>query len=136
MAMTQYKSKTFGPLPHDLINDTLGTELAGGKVILSVRAHEHIARDHPLDYASVMASIDVVLASPGYIGQAPRHARNFEMVRRVRLLNGTAIVLVALSLERNQFGNYNIRSGYCLKEDDVTTRVTNGHLIIPKRKGP
>ncbi len=98
-----------GELPVDLINRTLGTELGPGRVRLSGRAHRHIAEDHPNDYATCMKALPSVIAAPTYIGQAPHHARNIELVKRVRGIAGW-MVLVAVGLEPDRRGDYRVRS--------------------------
>ena len=65
----RYPALDLGPLPVDLINRTLGTELEPGRVRLSARAHRHIAEDHPDDYQTCMAALPGAVAAPTYIGQ-------------------------------------------------------------------
>jgi len=125
-----------GVLPVDLINRTLGTELEPGDAILTATADRHIANDHPNDYGLVKASLGLVIESPTYIGQSPHHAESFELVRRVVGSNGIDIVLAAITLTRNEYGNYNVHSAYRLTEEKVTGRIKRGHLCLPKKKGP
>ena len=56
---TRYTALDLGPLPVDLVNRTLGTELDPGRVRLSVRAHRHIAEDHPNGYATCMKALPI-----------------------------------------------------------------------------
>jgi hypothetical protein len=72
----------FGPLAVDMINRTIGTELQPGLARLSSRAHRHAQIDHPEDYALCMRIIEAVVMDPSFIGQAPKHGRNFELLRR------------------------------------------------------
>jgi hypothetical protein len=132
----RYAQILLGPLPVELINATIGTELEPGGAILTSRAHRHIARDHAEDYAVVMAYIRVLIAAPTYIGQSPHHGEGFEMVRRVIVPGETEIILAGINLTRNEFGNYNVHSAYRLTEEKVTGRIHRGHLLFPKKKGP
>jgi hypothetical protein len=79
----RYPAIDLGPLPVELINHVLATELEPGGVRLSERAHQHIAEDHPRDYALCLASLRKAIAEPSFIGHAPKHNGNFEIVRRV-----------------------------------------------------
>ena len=129
------KVLVLGPLPVDLINRTLGTELDPGDAILTANADRHIEKDHFTDYVLVKSSLALVIEEPTYIGQSPRHAGSFELVRRVVGPNGIDIVLAAVTLTRNEFGNYNVHSAYRLTEEKVTARIRRRHLCLPKKKG-
>ena len=128
----RYPALDLGPLPVDLINRTLGTELDPGRVRLSARAHRHIAEDHPNDYQTCMAALPGAVAAPTYIGQAPHHARNIELVKRVRGVEGW-MVLVAVGLEPDRRGDYRVRSSYLVRESTVEGRRLRGRLLTPKR---
>ena len=129
---TRYPALDLGPLPADLINRTLGTELEPGRVRLSARARLHIAEDHPNDYQTCMAALPGAVAAPTYIGQAPHHARNIELVKRVRGVEGW-MVLVAVGLEPDRRGDYRVRSSYLVRESTVEGRRLRGRLLTPKR---
>ena len=129
---TRYPALDLGWLPVDLINRTLGTELEPGRVRLSARAHRHIAEDHPDDYATCSAALPTAIAAPSYIGQAPHHGDNFELVRRVRGLQGR-MVLVAVGLEPDKRGDFRVRTAYLIKEATVERRRLEGWLLVPKR---
>jgi hypothetical protein len=132
----KYAQILLGALPVDLINATLEADLEPGDAILTSRAHRHVALDHPNDYAAVITYLALVIAQPTYIGQSPHHSGAFEMVRRVIIPNQNEILLAAISLTRNDLGNYNVRSAYSLKESEVTRRIQLRHLCNPKRKAP
>lgn len=117
----RYQAVEFGPLPVEAINRALGTELEPGNVRLGEQAHRHIAEDHPEDYEACMAALPLAIANPTFVGQAPKHQRNFEIVRRVARPDGQA-VLVAIGLELNEFGNYAIKSSYLIKAETVNNR--------------
>lgn len=103
------------------INAALGTELEPGPVRLSEAAHRHMAEDHPDDYLDCLTLLPQVVAAPTFIGQAPRHGRNFEMVKRVVRPDGK-VVLVAIGLEPDDTGVYRVRSCYLISAETVDKR--------------
>jgi len=125
-----YPSRDLGPLPVDLVNAALGTELEPGRVRLSTLAHKHMAEDHPDDYATCIATLPLAVADPTFIGQAPRKTGNFEMLRRVNRPDGK-VVLVAIGLERDDRGDYRVRSCYLVSAETVDSRRRAGRLIAP-----
>jgi hypothetical protein len=125
-----YPRIDLGPLPVDLINDVLNTELEPGEVYLSARAHRHMAEDHPHDYAACFAALPLAVAAPSFIGQAPGHTRNFELIRRVNRADG-AVVLAAISLDRDDKGDYRVRSCYLVADADIDARRRAGRLSPP-----
>ena len=123
------KLKAFrvGPLPAAAINAALGTELDPGDVWVSKAAHQHIAVDHADDYAAVKANIIDIITAPTWVGQDPKHAENFYLVRRVPQ-QGKEAVLIAIGLEPNEYGTYNVRTAYAISEDDILARRLRGSL--------
>jgi hypothetical protein len=103
-----YPAREFGPLPVATINATLGTELGPGTVHLSVKAHHHIAADHPADYPVCWRHLGIAVASPTFLGLDPKHAHNFTLVKDVGLASG--FMLVAIGMAPNPAGNYGIKS--------------------------
>jgi hypothetical protein len=130
--VTDYPARILGALPVEAINDALGTELEPGEVHLSVRAHMHMARDHAADYPICVEHLALAIASPTYIGQAPKHGRNFEIVRRIAREDGR-VILVAIGLEPNAHGAYSVKSSYLLTAEVVERRRQVGTLKVPKR---
>jgi hypothetical protein len=92
-----------------------------------------MAEDHPADYADCIAALPATIASPTFIGQAPGHTRNFEMVRRIARPDGQA-VLVAIGLEVDDVGDYRVRSCYLISAATVDARRRAGRLIPPPPK--
>lgn len=138
----KYPRIKFGPFPHKMVEKTLNLELEPGGLYLSAQAHKHIAEDHPTDYPIVGINLDNCVNNPNYIGQSPRHQRNIEFVKRLpvrdKLYDGTEriityIALVAVSVERDQYGDYRIVSGYLIEEKDITTRRASGYLSLAKK---
>ena len=132
-ALIKSKRKAFkvGPLPADLINKALGTELDVADVWISKACHSHIANDHPEDYPVVIANIVDILRSPTYAGQDPHAGSGFYLVKRVD--PGVAsrdFALVAIALELSQHGTYNVKSAYLIKQQDVDSRRIKGALKV------
>ena len=125
-----YPAIDLGPLPVDLINAVLGTELDPGLVHLSEQAHRHMAEDHPEDYALCFASLRLAISTPSFIGQAPKRTGNFEILRRVNHPDGK-VVLVAVGLEMDTRGNYRVRSAYLVRGQTVDDRRRAGRLKAP-----
>jgi hypothetical protein len=125
-----YPAIDLGPLPIDLINAILGTELDPGIVRLSETAHRHIAEDHPADYALCFASLRIAISAPSFIGQAPKRTGNFEVLRRVNHPDGK-VVLVAIGLETDAAGEYRVRSAYLVSAQTVDERRRAGRLKAP-----
>lgn len=121
-----------GELPVSVVNAALGTELEPGRVRLSRQAHRHMAKDHPADCAVCLAALPGAVATPSFIGQAPGHGRNFEMLRRIARPDGK-VVLVAIGLEPDDAGDYRVRSCYLVGPDMVDARRQAGRLktVLP-----
>jgi hypothetical protein len=128
-----YPAIDLGPLPVDLINDALDTELEPGRARLSTTAHRHMATDHPADYPVCIVELAAAIVTPTFIGQAPGHSRNFEMIRRIGRADGS-VVLVAIGLEPDDRGDYSVRTCYLLEAEKVEERRQQGRLrlVIPR----
>jgi hypothetical protein len=133
-----YQAIELGPLPVDMINATLGTELEPGLVRLSRTAHKHVAKDHADDYLVCMPALPQAIAAPTFIGQDPTHRSNFVLVKRVGLADGRA-VLVAIGLEVDRNGFYAVRTSYLVPQKTIDVRRAARRLMIPRpgqTKGP
>lgn len=129
--MTPFRAFRIGPLPVALINRALGTELEPGDVWVSKACHEHIAVDHPDDYPVIKANLIDILRSPTYAGQDVRKGSGFYLVKRVDpAVEGRRHALVAIALEPNMHGTYNVKSAYLIKENDVEKRRQRGVLKL------
>lgn len=117
-----------GDLAVDMINRTIGTELQPGLARLSSKAHRHVKLDHPEDYALCMLFIDAMVKEPSFIGQAPKHGRNFELLRRIPGRNGDA-TLVAVQMEPDEKGDYSIVSFYRIIASELHSKRTRGHIL-------
>ncbi len=130
MKRLRYPAVALGELPVAAINAVLGTELDAGQVRLSETAHRHMAEDHPEDYPDCIAALPHAVAMPTFIGQAPGHTRNFEVVKRIARLDGQT-VLVAIGLEPDDTGAYRVKSCYLISAEKVDARRRAGTLKQP-----
>ena len=119
-----------GPLPAELINRSLHTELEVADVWVSKACHSHIADDHPDDYPIIMANIIDILRSPTYAGQDARHGSGFYIVRQVSGHPTKDFAMVAIALEMSVHGSYNVKSAYTISQDDVDSRRLKGALKV------
>ena len=127
---TYYPAIDLGPLPTAAVNAVLDTELEPGNARLSPAAHRHMAEDHPDDYPVCIANLRRAIADPTFIGQAPHHPENFELIRRINRPDGKG-VLVAVGLEPDKTGTYRVRSCYLVRREVIDTRRREGRLRPP-----
>ncbi len=127
----RFQAIDLGPLPVEAINAALHTELEPGQARLSVTAHKHIADKHPDVYALVMMHLADAIADPTYIGQAPEHGSNIELVKRLRMADGSAL-LIAIGLEPDDRGDYRVRTGYTIDAAKVEARRLAGYLKMAR----
>ena len=121
-----------GPLPVDAINRTLGLEMEAGEVIFSAAAQAHAYRSHSDDYPKCVPHVGLVVERPHYLGDDLNNPGKIELVSRVPALGGG--LLVALTIEMDADGRYNVCSCYPIGEKKIENRRQSGHLIIPKWK--
>jgi hypothetical protein len=126
------KRLLFGELPVDVINNTLDLELEPGKVSMSANAQVHAARKHPKDFARCQPHVAGVIADPLYLGDDERNAGKIEMVGKPPGLGEP--LLVAVEIELDERGHYNVASFYPLAEWKIQARKEKGHLRIAKPK--
>lgn len=94
----KYPGITLGPLPVARVNARLGTNLVPGLVTISKAAHGHIANDHPLEYADIMAALPGLIANPAFIGQDPKHPHAFYLLDALQTAVGSyAMVAIGFS---------------------------------------
>lgn len=125
------QSLVLGPLPVDVINRTIETELAEGQVILSAAAQLHAQRYHPEDFPHILPHIGAIVTAPFYVGDDHRNPGKIELIGRIP---GAGIVaLVAVSIEQDGDGNYNVASFYQISEEKLQTRRSRGFLKIARK---
>lgn len=130
----------FGPFPHEMVERTLEIELAAGGVYCSAQAQIHIEKKHPGDSPLILQHMKRIVEAPTWVGQSPRHNDSIEFVKRIKVQEqeeGGVVIreyhaLLAVSLERDQYGDYRIESGYTISEEDVTPRRLKNRLLSPK----
>lgn len=123
-----------GLLPVEEINATLQLELEAGIVVFSAAAQKHVYKRHQQDFQDFLAYAGMVVSSPGYIGQAPKHADKIELVKRLPPSKGAAGLLVALVLEPDASGRYHVASFYTVSEAKISNRRQSGTLKVPRKK--
>lgn len=128
-----YKAFRVGPLAAEQINRAMNLDLDDGDVWVSRACHRHIAEDHPDDYPYIKANIIEIIREPTWVGQDPKHAENFYLIRSLVVAEGSPVALVAIGLEMTEYGTYSVRSAYRIKQEDVDTRILRGSLkrILP-----
>jgi hypothetical protein len=92
-----------------------------------------MATKHPADYPICIVEIAAAIATPTFIGQAPGHSLNFEMIRRIGRADGS-VILAAISLEPDNLGDYRVRTCHLLEADKVEERRRQERLrlVVPK----
>jgi len=88
-----------------------------------------MALDHPEDYPAIMAALQVIVTSPLYVGQDPKHAANFYVVRPIGE-GPNPHALVSIGFEPNDHGSYNVRTAYTISQETVDKRRAANRLHI------
>ncbi|AJP73093.1 hypothetical protein [Sphingomonas hengshuiensis] len=130
--MAAFRAIRVGPLPVDIVNAALGTDLEPGEVWVSAACHAHIATDHAGDYPHIIAAIFDIVARPLYVGQDPKHGRNFYLVRPMPEGSANPHGLVSVGFERNRFGGYNVRSAYTVSQETINQRRSANRLHLAR----
>lgn len=134
MAKSSFTRIDFGPLPHELVNDTLGYELEPGEVGMSANAQRHALERHQDEFWDCRPHIADIIARPLYLGDDFRNSGKIEFVGRPASL-GTPL-LIAVVITPDAHGRYNIASFYPVSEAKVQSRTEKGFLKIARRKKP
>lgn len=132
--MTQKNTKdlVLGPLPVDVINDTIGTELDAGSVVFSAAAQKHAQSRHPDDFATCFPHVAAIVAAPLYVGDDFKNEGKIELVGRV--LQGKLAILVAVVIEPDAKGRYHVASAYPVSEEKIANRRAKGTLCNAVKK--
>ncbi|WP_148213395.1 PBECR2 nuclease fold domain-containing protein [Rhodospirillum centenum] len=118
-----------GKLPSGIVNRTLGTDLDSAPVHMSGLAHRHAAEKHPGDYPLCLPHLRDAVRDPTFIGQAPKHRDNIELIRRIPGGGGSG-VLVAVSVETDAAGRYRVRSFYVVSQEEIDRKRAKGHVRL------
>jgi hypothetical protein len=134
--MAQGKNKlvslAIGPLPVDTINRTLGLELDAGDVVLTAGVQKHVLRNHPEDFARCLPYVAAVVMNPLYVGDDFKNAGCIEVISRIPAIGSG--LLVAVSIEYNDKGQYEIRSFYPVSDGKIQNRLTKGYLTRTQKR--
>lgn len=117
---------SLGPIPAEVINLTLGLDLDPGPVILSRNAQKHALSSHPVEYPPCLPHVAAVVADPLNLGDDFKNGGKIEMIGRVPALG--SFLLVAVTIERDPAGRYNVCSFYPISEKKIQPRRARGYL--------
>lgn len=120
------------PMPVEVINATLETELEPGGVMLGRGAQAHALKRHPDEYPLCLPHVASVVANPLYIGDDFNNEGSIELIGRVPALGG--FMLVAVTVTKDQEGFYNVCSFYPVGEKKIQSRRERGFLMVAVAK--
>jgi hypothetical protein len=119
-------------LPADTINRTIETELEIAEVVLTRAAQTHAARRHPADYPKCFPHLARVIANPLYIGDDYRNPGYIELISAIPG-PPPEFMLVAVNLELNEYGQYEVASFYLISEKKIASRRGKGYLKVAQK---
>ena len=122
-----------GNFPDNIVYKTLGIEAEPGEVIFSVPAQNHANRNHPGDAALIIPHLSQVIEEPMYVGDDFNNAGKIELVRMIPHSGGRS-ALIAVTVERDNKGFYNICSSYLITQSEVDKKRSKGILKNVKVK--
>lgn len=120
------------PMPVEVINATMETELEPGAVVLSRSAQRHARTRHPEEYAMCLPHVAAVVADPLYVGDDFKNPGSIELIGRVPAIG--SFMLVAVTVERDAAGQYNVCSFYPITEKKIQPRRERGFLRVARQK--
>jgi hypothetical protein len=118
-----------GPLPADVINATIDTELDLGEVILTRGSQAHAAKSHPKEYAVCLPHVASIVTAPLFVGDDTRNPGKIELIGRVAAIN--SFMLVAVIMEKID-GYYRVASFYPVSEVKIQNRKEKGTIRIAR----
>lgn len=125
-----------GDLPVAVVNLILALELDPGKAVISARAQKHVRRKRPEVYAKALPHLARIIETPLYLGDDFKNAGKIEFIGRLPGWNEA--LLIAVEMERDAHGNYNVATFYPISQAKVNSRREKGFLksVAAQRKGP
>ena len=117
-------------MPARAIRTSIELEVEEGTVVMSGNAQIHAQRRHPNDFSRCLPHVASVIANPLYIGDDAKNPGKIELVARVPALGHGLLVAVNIELDGN--GEYNIASFYPVSHDKIENRRAKNHLRSPK----
>ena len=125
----RFSALDLGPLPIELVGYALERKLPRGNVHFSAVSQDHAFERHGAEFLVCFPHVAATIITPDHIGQSPRHAEGFEMLRALDEISGYgAHVLVAISLDLDDAGRYAIQSVYPIGYAAVRRRLRKGYL--------
>jgi hypothetical protein len=122
-----------GNFPDNIVNKTLDMEVDPGEVIFSVPAQNHANRNHPGDAALIIPHLSQVIEDPMYVGDDFNNVGKIELVRMIPNSGGKS-ALIAVTVEMDDKGFYNICSSYLITQSELDKKRTKGILKNVKKK--
>jgi hypothetical protein len=114
-----------------MIEKTLGIETEPGDVVFDDAHQRHAAGRHPVEYPLILPHLGAIIANPLYLGDDFLNPGKIEFVSRIGTIKEA--VLVAVSLERDHQGRYQVSSLYTVREVKIENRRRRGFLRIAIR---
>ena len=121
----------FGALPVASIYATMEIDLDSGTVVMSKAAQRHAAKRHPKDYGRCMPHAAQIIRDPLYMGDDFKNPGNIEFVGRIPAVGES--ILIAICIEPDDQGRYNVCSIYPIAEATVQARLKKNRLSISKK---
>ena len=116
-----------GKCPDDIVYRTLEIEADPGEVIFSVPAQKHANKRHPGDAQFIVPHLSQVIEDPMYVGDDFRNPGKIELVRMIPNTGGKS-ALIAVTVEPDEDGVYNICSSYLITQSEVDKKRDKGIL--------
>lgn len=109
-------------LPREAINHQLGLALDHDAVRIHGPLWKKISRKHPESLSAVRESLAAAIVTPDYIGQAPQHFYNIELVL-LRGVQDPLLVAIKIRDERGFYCHPLIASAYLIKPLKLRNRI-------------
>lgn len=116
-----------GKFPDEIVYKTLQIEAEPGEVVFSVPAQNHANKNHPGEAAVIIPHLAQVIDDPMYVGDDTRNPGKIELVRMIPGTGGKS-ALVAVTVEQDANGDYNICSSYLITQSEVDKKRAKGVL--------
>lgn len=117
-------AKHINGLPYQAVNSLFFLRLEHDVVHLSDMAIKHICERHPHDYELCLASIEIIIIEPDYVGQSPLHPDNFVLIKQVM----DSFLMIAISTIPDEYGEYPVQSAYVVDSGALQRRLRKGYL--------
>lgn len=116
-----------GNFPDEIVYKTLAIEAEPGAVIFSVPAQNHANKNHPGDAELIIPHLSQVIEDPTYVGDDYRNPGKIELVRMIPGTGGKS-ALIAVTVEQDKNGLYNVCSSYLITQSEVDKKRSRGIL--------